>query len=142
MAVIVLTTSVTRQSPHTGTKLVTSKSQKETAQTQAQGPEKNKHGVMRHIIKRTPCVQNPPQELYDYKCLTAPVCENTFDSKSVFVWQSFVGSRLVELVVGQPRPSLLGTSVPWVSGRDPPVCHRVLVTSCGLLRSRSTLMCN
>ena len=36
-----------------------------------------------------------------------------------------VGSRLVELVVGHPRPSQSGTGVPWVSLPGPTVCHRV-----------------
>ena len=32
---------------------------------------------------------------------------------------------VVVQVVGHPRPSLPGTSVPWVSCLDPPVCPRV-----------------
>ena len=50
--------------------------------------------------------------LYDYTCLTVPVCENTFDSRFVL---SFVGRRTVEVMSGHPRPSLSGTGVPWVS---------------------------
>ena len=38
--------------------------------------------------------------------------KNTSHSRSVF---SLVGSRIVELVVGHPQPSLSGTGVPWVS---------------------------
>ena len=68
----------------------------------------------------------------------------TFDSKLVVVWRSFVGGRLVELVVGHPRPSLFGhrctveslpgpTGVPlWQSAN--PCCAFVgvvgVVTSC------------
>ena len=38
---------------------------------------------------------------------------------------SFVGRRLVVIVVGHPRPSLSGTGVPWVSCLKSLVCHRV-----------------
>ena len=53
--------------------------------------------------------------MYDSKCMTTPVAENTFDSRLVFVLLSFVGSCLVEVVPGHPRLSLSGTGVPWVS---------------------------
>ena len=50
----------------------------------------------------------------------------TFDSRLVCVLLSFVGGRLVELVVGHPRPSSVEALV--YRGclcRDPPVCRRV-----------------
>ena len=55
MAVIVVTTSVTRQYRTRRAKLVTSKSKEETAQTEA---ERNKHGCTRKINMKTPCVKN------------------------------------------------------------------------------------
>ena len=43
----------------------------------------------------------------------------------------------VKRVLGQPRPLLAGTGAPWVSCRDPPVCHRVLDDSC----SKASTLC-
>ena len=81
--------------------------------------------------------------MYDYKCMTALVSENTFDSRPVFVLLSFVGSRLVEVVSGHPWPSVSGTGVPCgCPCRDRPVClcgkapsHFVVVGVVGVVTS-------
>ena len=43
------------------------------------------------------------------RCLSAPgCCIARLTQRLVVVWRSFFGGRLVELVVGHPRPSLFG----------------------------------
>ena len=58
MAVIVLTTSVTRQSPHTASKARHIRIKERNCADKLKGPERNKHGLMRKINKRTPRVKN------------------------------------------------------------------------------------
>ena len=72
------------------------------------------HGVRQHL-RRSAVSRTSSATMYDYKCVTALDSENQFDSRPVFVKLSFVGGRLVQIVSGHPRPSLSGTSAPWVS---------------------------
>ena len=95
-------------------------------------------------IKLTPTPGETQLKLneYDYKCVTAPDCGNTFDSRSVL---SFVGSRLVELVVCHPTAFPVGHRCAVgghrVQGDSVAKCHTFFlwllvlllsVTSCGL----------
>ena len=62
---IVLTTSVTRQSPHTASNARHIKiKRRKLRRHELKGPERNKHGLMRKVNKKTPCVKNLTQDRY------------------------------------------------------------------------------
>ena len=77
----------------------------------------------RHVFGNLRPIQQGTALMYDYKCLTAPVCENTFDSRSVFVvcrWLSMWTSSWATHGLPCRAPVYRGCPC-----RDPLVCHRV-----------------
>ena len=57
----------------------------------------------------SPALPDDPDSLKDSKCLVSTwLLYRTFDSDLSVVVLSFVGRRVVEAVVGHPRPSLFG----------------------------------
>ena len=63
MAVIALATSVTRRVSAHGEQSSSHQNQrKKLHRHKLKGPERNKHGLMRKINRRTPCAKKPPQE--------------------------------------------------------------------------------